>query len=70
MPVFEDTRLNFNIDHGFTIIKSNETQEEHFNFATTRNNYQINDFYLHHQEILERFILYFKDKAQKIIDIA
>ncbi|WED42777.1 helix-turn-helix transcriptional regulator [Legionella cardiaca] len=70
MVVYEDARLNYNIDHGFTIIKSSETMEEHFNFATTRNNYQINDFYLHHQDILERFILYFKDKAKKIIEVA
>ncbi|WP_141650447.1 helix-turn-helix transcriptional regulator [Legionella massiliensis] len=68
--VYDDARHNYNIDHGLTIIKSSADREEHFNFATTCNNYQVNDFYLHHQEILERFILYFRDKAKKIIEIA
>lgn len=68
MVVYNDARSNFNIDHGFTIIKSSDTKEEHFNFATRKDNNQINNFYLHHQEILERFILYFKDKARPIIE--
>jgi hypothetical protein len=70
MIICDDARFNYNIDHGFTIIKSSENREEHFNFATTRDNYEINNFYLQHREILERFILYFRDKAKKIIEIA
>lgn len=68
MTLMKDARENFNIAHGVTIIKSSETTEEHFNFATMNYNYEINNFYIQHQEILERFILYFKDKAKKIID--
>ncbi|WP_019215334.1 helix-turn-helix transcriptional regulator [Legionella tunisiensis] len=70
MAVYDDAKENFNITHGVTIIKSAGIKEEHFNFATTKDNYEMNNFYLQHQEILERFILYFRDKAKKIIDTA
>ncbi|WP_412754365.1 helix-turn-helix transcriptional regulator [Legionella donaldsonii] len=70
MVVYNDAKENFNIAHGVTIIKSSVAKEEHFNFATTRDHYEMNNFYFQHQEILERFILYFRDKAKKIIDAA
>ncbi|WP_115708348.1 helix-turn-helix transcriptional regulator [Legionella sainthelensi] len=70
MTILKDARENFNIAHGVTIIKSYDSKEEHFNFATMNYNDGINNFYIQHQEILERFILYFKDKAKKIIEAA
>lgn len=70
IKIYQDAKENFNIDHGITIIKTNGDLEEHFNFATTNDNSQMNNFYMHHIEILERFIIYFKSKAAKLIELS
>lgn len=68
--ILKDAADNFNIAHGITIIKREDAYIEHFNFATTVNNPEITNFYMSSMELLERFIIYFRDKAKKLIQIA
>lgn len=62
--VAEDARSNFNIDNGFTIIKHANEYNDFFLFASTRENEQINQFYLSQRDVLEQFIAYFQDKSE------
>lgn len=65
--VLKDAQQNFNIDHGVTIIDQSKDYCEMYHFATRQENHAITNFYINHQDILRHFILYFKDKAHKLI---
>lgn len=67
LSIMKDANDNFNIAHGITLITRSEKYVEHFNFATTVDNTGINNFYLSSTDLLERFIIYFKDKASGLI---
>lgn len=62
-----DSRNIFNMHHGLSIIKKSTNWCEFYDFTTNKENHIINDLYLHNSELFERFIFYFKDKAQKLI---
>ena len=58
------------IDHGITLlVKKNDGCEFYF-FGTTPDNASISEFYLANVDLLERFILYFQDKAATLISKA
>jgi DNA-binding CsgD family transcriptional regulator len=59
---------NFDIWHGFTIYKHYENSIEAWHFATTKENCRICNFYINNIELLEHFILYFRDRAFEFID--
>lgn len=59
---------SFDIWHGFSIYKHHKDSLEAWHFATTRNNPQIVNFYINHLDLLNRFILYFQDKAASFLD--
>lgn len=59
---------NFNIWNGFSIYKKYENSLEACHFATNKENYEIANFYINSIDLLHHFILYFKEKAEKIID--
>ncbi len=40
-----------------------------FSFASTRKNCSINNFYLNHLRLLKRFIIFFRLKAKKVIEL-
>lgn len=63
-------REKHNIHHGFTIYKKHTDSLEAWHFATTKENYEIINFYLNRLDLLYHFILYFADRAGKIIDIS
>ncbi len=65
---FIEDSCNHNIWHGFTIYKKHETSVEAWHFATVKENYEIVNFYINRLDLLHHFILYFKDKAGKLID--
>lgn len=65
--LFDNARERFGIDHGITIVKPNKQFCDFFYFGSTVGNEAINNFYLMNLDILERFILYFKDRAKDII---
>lgn len=59
-----------NIWHGYSVIKKHQNETEIFSFTTTKDRENINDFYKNHSDVLEHFILHFKDKAESLIDIS
>lgn len=65
--MYKISRESFNIDHGFTIVLKHLTCNEFFHFAGDVNNPRLINFYINQPQVLERFILYFKDKLAKII---
>jgi DNA-binding CsgD family transcriptional regulator len=60
----------FDINNGVTIIKHNSSYYDMYNFATSANNSGVINFYLNNFDLLENFILYYKEKAGKLIDIS
>jgi DNA-binding CsgD family transcriptional regulator len=61
----------FNIDLGITLIKRYEDACEFYLFATNKENRNgILDYYINNLDLLERFTLYFKDKAIKLLQKA
>lgn len=65
--IFFDARTYFNIDNGITIIEKQLDSCDFYYFGTTTNNSSIVNFYLNYIDLLKRFILYFKDRANLII---
>ena len=60
----------FNIDHGVTIVKKVTDGIELYFFGTTSDRPEIVNYYLNNMDLLERFILYFKDQAADLIKLA
>jgi LuxR family transcriptional regulator, quorum-sensing system regulator SolR len=67
---FLEARNDFNIDHGVSIIEKHKDFYDIYNFAARRENYFIINFYLNNMDLLEKFTLYFRDKAQKLIQLS
>jgi DNA-binding CsgD family transcriptional regulator len=57
----------FSLGHGISIAKHTNAYVDIYAFYTTQNNHKMNDFYINHLTILEKFILYFNEKAQSLI---
>jgi len=53
--------------HGLTIFSRLGDTIESWNFATDRNNTEINQFYINQQTLMDQFILYFNEKASSLI---
>lgn len=60
----------FNIDHGVTIVKKVSDGVELCYFGTRSENDSVVNYYLNNIDLLERFILYFKDQAADILKTA
>jgi len=65
-PLFQEAS-EFNIDNGTVIVLTGEDIVERYFFGSTRDNHQINHIYLHKQDLLNKFILYFKEQAYLLI---
>ncbi len=68
--VFNASRDYFNIDHGITLIQKNAEYCEFLNFATTRDNPAIINFYINNMDLLFNFGMFFKEKATALINKA
>lgn len=68
--VLQDAKQNFDIDNGVTLIDNSIDFCEFYHFASSRNNQSINDFYINNPDLLKRFIFYFKEKADALIQQA
>lgn len=60
-------REDLNIDNVIVLSEKVDDAYHLWNFGTTRGNDQIVNFYINNLDILKSFVLYFKDKARKII---
>lgn len=58
----------FNIDHGITFIEPHNDGCEFFFLGTTRDKPEVAQLYLNHLDLLERFLLYFREKAVTLIE--
>ncbi|MCS5710103.1 LuxR C-terminal-related transcriptional regulator [Candidatus Berkiella aquae] len=57
-------------DHGILWIKHHHNKTEVIEFASTPDNPMILDFYLNHQNLLKKFIAYFRREAHHLIEKA
>ncbi len=68
-PILEKAR-EFNIDHGITFVEPQEDGCEFFFLGTSVDKPQVMNKYLSHIDLLERFLDYFREKAQPLIQRA
>jgi len=68
--ILQNAKMYFNLDYCIIIIKPSKTFCEFYHFASTPDNPSIVNFFLNNLDLLDRFILYFKDKAAGIIESA
>lgn len=66
--IVPDSAINFNIGNCISIAQKDASGIEFFGFgATASNTAIINNFYLNNFDLLEKYSLYFKEKAANII---
>lgn len=59
---------DFDIWNGLTINEFEEDSFVAYSFATTKNNLQLSDFFINNLKLFDRFIIYFKQKLQLIVE--
>ena len=69
-PSFIIGKEKFSIDNGITIAETYDDYTELYYFGTLPQNNAITGLYLRNFDVLQRFILYFKEKAYTIIQKA
>lgn len=69
-PLFYDASEHFDVDNGAVTVRQNGDICERYFFGSTKENEQVNNIYLFKPDILDRFILYFKDRAEGLIEQA
>lgn len=57
----------FNLWNGIIVLRAFEDCIESFAFCSKNKEIDVTDLYLNHTELLERYILYFKDKAHPLL---
>ena len=63
----KNAREKFKIDNGITLMRHNENYSEAFSFGSTIENTSVNNWYVNNLDILEQFILYFKDRSYSLV---
>lgn len=66
----QDAKKYFNIDNKFEITERGKNYFDIFGFGSPTDSSSVLDFYLNNMHVLKQFILYFKDKAQPLLDEA
>jgi len=69
-PIYQQGREFFNIDNGITFVIKRKDATLLYVFATDRDNHAINNFYAGNIDLLQRFIHYFTNQAQQLIEEA
>lgn len=70
LPVYQYARDYLKSDNGLTIIKKSENFTEFYFFSSSIYNTGVVNVYFNNMEVLEKFILYFNDRAEKILSKA
>ena len=68
--VYLQGRDFFNIDHGISFVIKRTDVTYLYIFGANRENHEINNFYAGNIDLLQRFIHFFTDQAQKILKTA
>lgn len=66
-PIYLQGRDFFNIDHGISFIVKRKDVTYLYVFASSRERYAINNFYVGNIDLLQNFIHYFNDEARPLI---
>lgn len=66
-PAYTQGRELFNIDNGLSFVVKKQTETILYIFASTRDQYTINNFYVRNIDLFKRFILYFNDKGSELL---
>jgi DNA-binding CsgD family transcriptional regulator len=67
LPVYQYGREYLKSDNGVTIIKKSGNYTEFYFFSSSVNNNGIVNVYVNNMAILEKFVLYFNDRAERIL---
>jgi DNA-binding CsgD family transcriptional regulator len=65
-----EARKHFNIDNKFEIVERGANYYDVYGFASSKGKNRIIDYYINNIDYLKKFGLYFKNKAEKLIDTA
>lgn len=65
--IFSFSREQYDIDHVIAITKKNKDSWEFYYFGGPKSAVTLPGFYLSNIDLLERFILYFHEKAERLI---
>lgn len=68
--IYQDMSTNFNRSHGISILHVQEDYLDNYVLTTSTDNSAINLLYLNNMEPIQKFIIYFKNKASKLIALA
>jgi DNA-binding CsgD family transcriptional regulator len=63
-----DGLYNHNMGNGFSIYEKHKEYVDFFDFASHKDNNQMNNLYLNNIDLMLRFIEYFKEKISLIVD--
>ena len=55
--------FDFGLCHTITIIQKEEKVDNYYHFSTNRDDESMNDFYVQHIDLLEKFIRYYQEKV-------
>lgn len=66
--VIKFARNDFDHDHGVSLVYTKPEGIEWYSFAASSKNTSIVNFYMNNLDLLEQFILYFKDQASEVIN--
>jgi DNA-binding NarL/FixJ family response regulator len=69
-PTFIKAKNTYDIANGITFIKSFPEYTELYYFGTLSNNLQATELYRSNINLFDHFILYFKDRGKKLIDLS
>lgn len=65
--VLFNLKEKFDISNGITFIKTLDDIKEYYYFGTSKDNYDIYNLYMNHNEIFMDYIIFFKNEAKRII---
>jgi len=66
--IWQEGKNFFRVGNGISIVHKHENYNEIFSFFTDSKNFKLNEFYINNIHLLEKFILYFKDRAKQLIN--
>lgn len=65
--IYQTALSEFNINHGLTFVEKGENYTDFYHFGNPAQLIASNDYYLGLIDVLKKFILYYKEKAHKLI---
>ncbi len=67
LPVFQLAKERYNSSNGITFVKPHDSHTDYYFFSGGVTSTHLLNFYLNNIDVLETFILYFHDRAERLI---